>query len=255
MADSTRSRRAARALLLLALLLPAACASGGASGGADPVTAATEPGDPLERTNRDVFDFNLAVDDAVLRPVAVFYRDAVPAPVRTGLRNALNNLEEPRILANNLLQGRLLDAGHTFMRFFINSTAGVGGLIDVAGPSGIARRSGDFGQTLHVWGVGAGPYLMLPLLGPSNPRDATGLAADAALNPLTWLFPTAANIGLVAADGVATREANIENLDEIRNGSLDPYARLRSLWRQNRAAEIGADPAAAEIEVLDDPGN
>ena len=235
--------------LLLALSL-GACAARDAG----PNLAAT-PGDPLEATNRQVLDLNIAVDDAVIRPVAVGYRRVVPEYGRVRVRNFLSNLQEPRILANNLLQGRFLDAGHTTMRFFLNSTAGVGGLFDIATPAGIAQRSGDFGQTLHAWGAGPGPYLMLPLLGPSNPRDLVGTVADGFLNPISYLLPFEANIARGALDGVDVREQNIEGLDELRSGSLDFYARLRSVWQQRRDAQLGRSTDTGErIDVLDDPG-
>ncbi len=243
-----------RALALL-LLLPAACATG-------PVA---DSGDPLEPVNRRVLAANLAADDAAIRPVAAAYRDGVPAPVRTSVRNVLGNLRQPRILANQLLQLRLEDAGHTLMRFFLNSTVGLGGLIDVAGPAGITPRTGDFGQTLDAWGFPAGPYLVLPLLGPSNPRDAVGAAADLAGDPFTWLLPWEATVGRLAMDGIEQRAANIEGLDELRRGSLDFYSRLRSVWRQAREAELGrsagssggtpelADPGLADPGLVD-PG-
>ena len=248
MPGPTKALRGAMAAGLLLLLQ--ACAVT-----VPPGAAPADPADPYEATNRDVLDVNVALDDAVLRPVAVAWRDAVPAPLRTGLRNAIGNLEEPRILANNLLQGRLLDAGHTLMRFFLNSTAGVGGLLDIAGPAGIARRTGDFGQTLDAWSVGAGPYLMLPVLGPSNPRDATGLLVDGLANPFSWIIPVAPLLGIAAVDGIGERERNIEALDELRGGSLDFYARLRSVWRQNRDAELGRVSGEGEgLSILDDPG-
>lgn len=232
-------RRTLPLLLLLSLL--AGCASRGAA------TA----GDPLERLNREVFDVNVILDDNVIRPIAVGYRRAVPSYARTRIRLVLSNLQEPRILINNLLQFRLLDAGHTTMRFFLNSTVGLGGLFDIATPAGIAQRSGDFGQTLHVWGLAPGPYLMLPVAGPSNPRDLVGLVTDGFLNPIAWLLPLEATIVRSAAEGVDLREQNIENVDELRRGSLDFYARLRSVWQQRRDAELGMQTDT--VPVLEDP--
>jgi len=238
-------------LLALALTLSlGACATRGADG-----EAAGTPGDPLEPVNRDILNANLAVDDAVLRPVALGYREVVPEFARTGIRNVLDNIQEPRILANNILQGRLLDAGHTTMRFFFNSTVGLGGLFDVATDFGIARRTGDFGQTLHSWGLESGPYLMLPLAGPSNTRDTVGMVADGFLNPLTWLIPFEGNVARAVVGGVDLREQNIEGLDQLRSGSLDFYARLRSVWQQRRDAELGRTGDAGDrIDVLEDPG-
>lgn len=235
-----------RAAALPLLLLLSTCAARSAG----PPT----PGDPLEGSNRDVLDFNLAVDDAVIRPVAQGYRAVVPEPVRRGVRNVVNNMTEPRVLVNNLLQGRFLDAGHTTMRLFLNSTVGVGGIFDIATPAGIARRTGDFGQTLHAWGLDDGAYLMLPIVGPSNVRDTVGLVGDAFLNPISYFIPFEANVARGAVDGLDVREQNIENLDTLRSGSLDFYARLRSVWQQRRDAELGRVREAADPNVLDDPG-
>ncbi len=239
-----------RAAILLGLLT--GCASGGA-----------DPADPFEPSNRAVLDFNTALDESVLRPAAEAYRDNVPAPMRTALRNFLRNLNEPAVLANNLLQGRVLDAGHTLMRFYINSTAGGLGLFDVATPSGIERRSGDFGQTLHAWGVPDGPYLMLPLFGPTTVRDAVGDGVDALASPVglvTGATTSAAlsqmlGVGRGALGGLDLRAENIETLDALRSESLDYYARLRSVVRQRRDAELGRSSADGEgLTTLDDPG-
>jgi phospholipid-binding lipoprotein MlaA len=245
-------RRAPLLVLLLASSLLAACATRGGNG-AD--LAAGEPVDPLEPVNRQVLDFNLALDDAVIKPVAQAYRDVVPEFARLRIRAFLDNLQEPRILANNLLQLRLLDAGHTTMRFVFNSTAGVGGLFDVATGWGIARRRGDFGQTLYAWGVEDSPYVMLPIAGPSTARDTVGLVADGFLNPLNWLIPMEANLARGMVEGIDLREQNIESLEELRRGSLDFYARLRSVWLQRRNAQLGraADAEDRGPAVLDDP--
>lgn len=240
-------------ILSLALLLGllAGCATG------------ADPSDPFESSNRAVLEFNTSLDDNVLRPVAQAYRDTVPAPMRRALRNFLRNLNEPVILANNLLQGRMMDAGHTLMRFYINSTAGALGLFDVATPSGIERRSGDFGQTLHAWGVPDGPFLMLPLFGPTTVRDALGDGVDALAGPVglaTGAATSAAlsqmlGVGRGALGGLDLRAENIETLEALRSESLDYYARLRSVVRQRRDAELGRSHAGGEgLSTLDDPG-
>lgn len=240
-------------VLLVSSSLLAACATRGGNG----AEVAGDPIDPLEPLNRQVLDFNLALDDAVIAPVARAYRDVVPEYARLRIRAFLDNLQEPRVLANNLLQLRLLDAGHTTLRFVFNSTAGVGGLFDVATGWGIARRSGDFGQTLYVWGIEESPYVMLPMLGPSTGRDTVGLVADGFLNPINWLMPIEADLARGVVDGIDLREQNLESLDELRRGSLDFYARLRSVWLQRRDAELGRDGADAEEQqrpdVLEDP--
>jgi phospholipid-binding lipoprotein MlaA len=246
--------------LLLALLLPAACANGGGGGQAgrqQPAAAgltALEAGDPLEPTNRRILDLNLRLDDAVIKPVAQGYRKGLGPWPRTRIRNVIDNMREPRFLANHLLQGRPLAAGETLMRFLINSTAGLGGMFDMAQFGGPPRQPADFGQTLHAWGVADGPYLMWPIAGPSNPRDSVGFVADGFLNPIDWVVPFYSLVVRGVVDGVDTREQNIEALEELRSGSLDFYARLRSVWRQRRDAELGRRTAEGEgLEVLEDP--
>jgi phospholipid-binding lipoprotein MlaA len=154
----------------------------------------------------------------------------------------LGNLRSPVILLNDVLQGETQRAGTTLGRFVLNTTLGVGGIFDVATGFGLPGHGEDFGQTLAVWGAEEGPYLFLPILGPSNPRDLIGTGVDAVSNPFTWISGdawldtvTAARIGLQALD---TREGLIEPLDALRQGSLDPYAALRSAYRQRRATEI-----------------
>lgn len=233
----------------LALALLSACAA--RSGG--PQAGTTAPGDPYEATNRTILRFNFGVDDAIYRPAASFYRRAVGPWTRARVRNVLLNLNEPRVTANALLQARPVAAGTSFMRFAVNSTLGLGGLFDLEPVGGPPRQEIGFGQTLHGWGVPDGPYLMLPFAGPSTPRDLAGDVGDGLMNPLTWVFPFGANAGRAVALGLDERERNIEALNEIRNNSLDPYARLRSLWRQNRDAELGI-AADETLDVLDDPG-
>lgn len=240
--------------LLLAATLPACAAKpDGSRARPRPVDAA--PGDPFEAANRRVLDFNFKVDEAVFRPVAVFYRRAVGPWARARIRNVLLNLNEPRVAANALLQARPVAAGTSIMRFAVNSTLGLGGLFDLEPVGGPPRQAIDLGQTLYVWGLPDGPYLMLPFAGPYTPRELAGDVGDGLMNPVTWALPLGANLGRAAALGLDERERNIEALDEIRNNSLDPYARLRSLWRQNRNAELGLSGGAAgeAFEVLDDP--
>ena len=242
-------RSTAASLALVAALLSACAARPGA-----PQAAATHtaPGDPFEAANRRVLRFNWKVDDAIYRPAAGFYRRAVGPWTRTRVRNALRNLNEPVVAANALLQARPVAAGTSVMRFAVNSTLGLGGLFDLEPIGGPPRQDIGFGQTLHAWGLPDGPYLMLPFAGPSTPRDLAGDVGDGFLNPLNWAFPLGANLGRAVALGLDERERNGEALDDIRNNSLDPYARLRSLWRQNRDARLGIATADAP-EVLDDP--
>ncbi|MFC7476220.1 VacJ family lipoprotein [Dankookia sp. GCM10030260] len=213
----------------------------------------TDPTDPFEATNRRILDFNFKLDDAVFKPVAKGYRAALGPWPRQRIRNVLDNINEPAVAANRLLQGRPVAAATSFMRFVLNSTLGVGGLFDLEPIGGPPRQVADLGQTLAVWGLGDGPYLMLPVVGPSNPRELTGMIGNGFLNPLGYPSPFLTAIGRGVAEGLDERERNIEAIEELRSGSIDPYARLRSLWRQHRDAELGRT-SVAEPDVLEDPG-
>lgn len=208
--------------------------------------------DPLEPMNREIFTFNMAVDDAVLEPVARGYREVVPAEARDSLRNFFNHIESPVIFINDVLQGEGGRAAETAMRFFVNSTAGFLGFFDVAADYGLERHSEDFGQTLAVWGVDEGPYLMLPILGPSNVRDTVGKVADTFMNPFGYVAAnnglTAVNLGANVVEGVDTRSRHIEELEDIEKTALDLYATIRSLYRQNRESEI-LNGAVVDIPV------
>jgi phospholipid-binding lipoprotein MlaA len=150
-------------------------------------------------------------------------------------------------LANDLLQGDLERAEATFTRFFINSTIGLLGLFDIAADSGFPYHEEDFGQTMGTYGAGEGFYLVLPILGPSSLRDGGGRIVDIFLDPLTYVAPTEFNIGRVVATGVDFRSRNIEELDALQADSLDFYARIRSLYRQNRVNEINNGAASDEV--------
>ncbi|NIA68673.1 VacJ family lipoprotein [Pelagibius litoralis] len=201
--------------------------------------------DPLEVPNRMFFAFNEALDFAVIRPIAVTYRFIVPTGVRNSVRNFLRNLRSPVVFANDLLQGELERAETTAARFFINSTIGLLGLFDIAADSGYPYHSEDFGQTLGTYGSGEGIYLVLPIFGPSSLRDAGGLVVDTLMDPLTYIAPDGVGIARGVATGVDLRSRTIDELDELKRDSLDFYARIRSLYRQNRESEInnGAPPA------------
>jgi phospholipid-binding lipoprotein MlaA len=201
-----------------------------------------EDNDPLEIPNRFIFAFNQALDFALIRPIAWVYREAVPQVVRNSIRNFLRNLKTPVILANDFLQGDLERARITTVRFVINTTGGLLGFFDLAIDEGYPYHSEDFGQTLGTWGVGEGVYLVLPLLGPSSARDATGRVVDHFLDPLTYVADEQGKeewlLYRAALEGLDFRARNIDTLDEIERDALDFYARLRSLYRQHREAEI-----------------
>jgi phospholipid-binding lipoprotein MlaA len=172
----------------------------------------------------------------VIRPVAVFYAHATPKPARTGVHNFLSNLGEPVTFANRVLQFRPEPAGRTAGRFFLNSTLGVGGLFDVAERAGLKADDTNFGQTLARYGVAQGPYLFLPILGPSTVRDATGRVVDIFLDPLTWIrfrddgyFYGARAV----MNGVDARVIADPVLKDVQKNSADPYATLRAAYLQN----------------------
>jgi phospholipid-binding lipoprotein MlaA len=226
----------------LAVLLPA-CATRPPADDAEALAEFRENNDPAEPFNRAMFDVHQSIDRAVLVPVARGYRAVFPQPVRNGIRNVLGNLRTPVILVNDMLQGEPRRAGDTLGRFLINSTVGVAGIFDVAADRfGVRGHSEDFGQTFARWGVDEGPFLFIPVIGPSNTRDLVGAVADVAADPLTWVGQgatvsalTASRVGVAA---VHTREALIEPLEALERGSLDFYATLRAVYRQRRQAEI-----------------
>jgi phospholipid-binding lipoprotein MlaA len=213
---------------------------------AQPQAAAAEEDfhDPLEDTNRKIFAFNQLVDRHVLVPVAKTYRAALPSPVRDSIHDFLNNLGEPLIFANDALQGDFRRAKDTVVRFVLNSTIGFAGVVDVAGRWGIPYHEQDLGVTLGVWGVPAGPYLVLPVLGPSDPRDLGGEVAEGFGDPFNRLVTgnpfTLYWIPFVrgAVAGIDQRARYLDTLADIERTSLDYYATLRSLYRQRRAALI-----------------
>lgn len=212
--------------------------------------------DPIEPMNRYVFEVNRFFDYMFLKPVATVYRGITPNFVQTGLRNFLNNLRSPIILANDLLQGEWERAEITGARFITNTIAGVGGFYDYASHIGYPRHDEDFGQTLAVWGLGEGPYLVLPLLGPRPPRDLAGLLVDQAFDPLTYALPAMdaeyVGYGLIGADIVDSRARSLETFDDLEASSIDLYATLRNLYRQRREAAIdNKDEGYSDMKLAD----
>ncbi len=213
-----------------------------------------DPNDPLEVPNRFIFAMNQTLDVALFRPIAVLYRDLVPDYLRQRVHLFLRNLHEPVTFANDVLQGDWERAGTTWDRFLLNSTGGVFGFWDVATDLGHPYHKEDFGQTLGVHGVGEGPYLMLPILGPSNLRDASGKVVDIFLDPFFYITRETDKqewrLYRFALDGLDFRTRNLETLDEIERDALDFYARLRSLYRQRREAEIRNDVDALSDDLI-----
>ncbi len=231
----------ARLFVVIALLLVSACAARPPASDPDALAEYQENNDPAEPTNRVFYKVNDTLDTYFLAPVARGYRSAVPDAVRRPVHNVLANLSSPIIFANDVLQTRPRRAGDTVMRFLINSTAGVGGLFDVATSLGYPEHDTDFGVTMALWGVGEGPFLFLPVLGPSNPRDATGFAGNIVLDPFTYASfggITALRISRTAVGAVDARERLLDPVDNIKKSALDPYATFRSLYRQNRRSAI-----------------
>ena len=194
--------------------------------------------DPAEPTNRAIWEFNRALDTLLLKPAAVAYRDLTPPPFQRRVRNVLNNLRSPIIFLNDIMQGEVERAGVTMVRFIINSTVGILGLGDPASDMGYAFHDEDFGQTLAAWGFDEGPFVMLPVLGPSNPRDAVGTVVDWFIDPFAvWARNTERDALIYAragVDAVDTRAGLIDTLDDLEKSSLDYYAAIRSLYRQRR---------------------
>ncbi len=197
--------------------------------------------DPWEGFNRKMFAFHNVFDENLLVPLAKVYRATTHKKQRKGIRNFLDNLKTPVILANDLLQGEFDRAGDTLGRFAINTTVGFGGMGDPAERIGIAQHSEDFGQTLAVWGLDTGPYLFLPFFGPSTLRDGFGAAVDTGLDPSFYYRSDAmatAKYVRAGATALAIREPLIEPLDDIKENSLDYYASFRSFYLQSRKREI-----------------
>ncbi len=204
--------------------------------------------DPLEPVNRKIDSFNTAVDEAVTRPIAKAYIHTISEGGRSVVTNFFNNLQEPNTILNNALQGKLHDALSDTVRFVVNSTVGVAGLFDVASHMGLPRHKEDFGQTLAVWGVGQGAYLVYPFLGPNSVRNTPGTIMGYMLDGASYLYLVAnmpITIGVTALKYINDR-ANIEDFVKMRDEmALDAYVFVREGWRQSRVYNIydGHPPA------------
>ena len=229
-------------LALAAVILLSGCATRPPASDPEALQEYIEANDPLEPMNRAIFSFNQGVEQVLFRPLVAGYR-VLPIPVRRTFTGVLGNLSSPTIFANDLLQGEFERAGTTLGRMVINTTVGLGGIFDVAKAWGLERHREDFGQTLAVWGLNDGPYLVLPFLGPSNPRDAIGFGVDTLfVDPIAWYgyadnpnWHTLSRTGMTLLDRFDLVQ---DNVDELRKSSIDFYATLRESYRQNRAKEI-----------------
>jgi len=197
--------------------------------------------DPLEGFNRAIFKFNNVADRLILEPVARGYRK-LPSPMQSGISNFLSNLRMPLVIVNQLLQGQVKNSAESSGRFVLNTTAGVFGLFDVADKIGLEEKDEDYGQTLATWGVGDGFYVVLPIFGPSNLRDSAGLILTAVTDPVNayavtegegWVVPIRTTI-----NAIDRRSKIIDEVNALRNNSVDYYAAVRSSYYQNRKAAI-----------------
>jgi phospholipid-binding lipoprotein MlaA len=216
----TRNRISGLAALLLAI---------------GPVGAAhAQVYDPLEPVNRVIFNINDALDRNVVRPVAQGYVNVVPRLVRMGVSNVFGNLSDAFSAVNNLLQGKKEQFGSDLGRVVVNSTFGLGGIFDIASEANVEKYNEDFGQTLGWWGMGPGPYLVLPLLGPSNARDATGLVANWLIDPVNQVTPAVNQWELIGTRALDTRASLLGTDDLVQGAALDKYTFIRSAYTQRR---------------------
>ncbi|MBO6543594.1 MAG: VacJ family lipoprotein [Alphaproteobacteria bacterium] len=243
-------------VLLGLTVLTAGCATRPDATDTAAVAAYEEANDPIEPLNRYFFELNNFFDTILLRPSAEIYDGVLPSLAKDGVRNFLDNLRSPVILANDILQGEWERAETTTSRFGINTTAGVLGLGDPATGWGYTRHGEDFGQTLAVYGVGEGPYFYAPLLGPAPPRDLVGFGVDMLFDPLTYIFwddGYTVPVTRFLVNGIDIRARNLETLDEIERTSVDYYAAIRSLYRQSRKDEIAN--GVTDLDDLPDISN
>jgi phospholipid-binding lipoprotein MlaA len=217
-----------------------------------PPNSPRSPHDPWERFNRSIYKFNDGLDRAILKPVAKGYVRVVPNPIRTGINNFFTNLRTPTVMINDALQGKFLAAANDLGRFLLNTTLGVGGLLDPATSAGLEKNDEDFGQTLGKWGVHAGPYLVLPFFGPSDARDAPARLVDAYTNPRQYIKNNWIKYGLLVPDYIDTR-AQLLSLDATLKNVYDPYTFIRDAYIARRQYLV-SDGKVVDEDPLIDPG-
>ncbi len=228
------------------MLVAAACAS---------TPDAREANDPFEPVNRAVFQFNMTLDDVVLEPAADAYTAVTPEPVRASVRNVFDNLNRPVVFANEVLQGDFASASDVAASFAVDTVFGLAGLIPIAKHRGVPQHEEDFGQTLARWGVPEGPYLMLPILGPSSVRDGTGRLVDRYPHPMNWNEDFSGSEeawALRTLNGIDQRARARNVMDTLDRTAIDPYVQARSAWRQARRRAI-SDGARDESSYDDLP--
>jgi phospholipid-binding lipoprotein MlaA len=211
-----------------------------------------DPRDHMERFNRSIYKFNTALDHAVFRPLARGYVKVTPHPVRTGVTNLFSNFGYTKTIGNDIFQGHPVDFGSDIARLVVNTTVGIGGVFDPATRFGLEKHDRDFGQTLGKWGLPTGTYLMLPLLGPSDVRDAVGLVPDRFMSVEGQITDPVLQAGLTVANRINAR-ANMLSLDRAIDSAYDPYAFVRNVWFQRRAYKVHGDSEPGVI--LEDSGN
>lgn len=228
--------------VLLCMSLLQGCATTG---------AAADPRDPWEGMNRKVYAFNEKLDDAVLKPVAQAYVDAVPSFVRTGVRNFMGNLGDVWTFVNASLQLKGQVAVETFMRVAVNSTLGLYGVLDIASEAGIDKRKEDLGQTLGHWGIKSGPYVVLPVLGPSTLRDTAALPGDWQASPGQYFQDATTRTGVSLLNATETRAKLLKAGDAVKAASLDPYSFVRDAWLQKREYDVHDGNPPTDFDYTD----
>ena len=252
-------------ITLSVLMLAIACTTGCASSAKrnQPVTAPAY--DPLEKVNRKIFAFNEAADKYVLAPVARGYRAVLPDPVETGIGNFFSNLGEVSVVANDLLQGKFVAAGRDSVRFLLNSTGGLLGFVDVATRAGLEKNNESWGQTFGVWGIGEGPYLVLPLIGPANARSFVGQLTNSALtDPIQYIDHTRTRLSFSITEVISIRAELLSAGQVFDAAALDPYSflrasfttrhrsRVRDLDKASRGDEESSADELDELDLLDE---
>jgi phospholipid-binding lipoprotein MlaA len=237
-------RRARAALAVVIALTSSACVT-------LPPNSKRVPQDPWESWNRGMYNVNDKLDRAIAKPVARAYQHVTPKPIQIGVSNFFDNLRTPTVMINDALQGKFLAAGNDLGRFLFNSTVGLAGILDPATSAGMAHNNEDFGQTLGKWGVHPGPYFVLPVLGPSDVRDAPSRLVDAYTNPLAYVHEPYVTWSLYVLSLIDAR-TSLLSLDETLKNAYDPYAFVRDAYLQRRAYLV-SDGKVTE-ETLEDPG-
>lgn len=229
-------------MICMAISLATSCAKRPPASDVEARLQYDEANDPLEPMNRKIFAVNMFFDETIVEPTARIYRMWGPPDIRDGISNFVTNWREPVTFVNDVLQAEPKRAGTSVSRFLINSTFGLLGIFDTADRWGIEEHSEDFGETFAVWGIPEGPFIMLPLLGPSNARDFSGFMVDFFYDPVSlWLQHknwTYVRYGRLALRGLIYREENLETLDDLSRSSTDLYATMRSSYRQLRLYQI-----------------